>query len=127
MLALPMNALKQGLQMAADPSALPEVSNILYTAALGIGTAIAAAFAYFKKPKETSAGTEVAVVSAALFSDKTLITQLVASLDRVADIVEEHTECVEKLTALLDKDIQHRHDEQIIRAALAKHGISHQG
>lgn len=107
----------------ADVSSLPEVSNTIYTAALGIGTAVAAAIAYFKKPQQKTAEAEVAVVSATLFSDRTLIQSLVEALTRCANVVEKHTECVQDLHELIEKDVQARHEEQIIRAALAKHGI----
>jgi hypothetical protein len=100
----------------ADPSAVPQVTDILWT----VGGALAALFAgyaaYKKPPNTPDPSKDVAVVSASLFSDKQLIMDLLAALRGV----ERTLECTNEL---LEADAQRRHDEAIIRDALAKHGV----
>lgn len=93
----------------ASPDAVPEVANWILSLGVGAGTAIAAYISYLKKPKAPP-GKDVAVTSAVLFSDKALIERLVNA--------------IEKNNRLLEADAQRRHDEHIVREALAKHGIS---
>lgn len=97
--------------------AVPEVANWVSSAFIGVGLAVGAAISYLKKPKEPSSTKDVAVVSASLFSDKQLIQDLLAGLRGVERTLERTNE-------LLEADAQRRHDEQIIREALAKGAIS---
>lgn len=82
-----------------------------------VGGIVVAIIAYFKKPKEADTGRDVAIVSASLFSDKQVIMDLLAGLRGVERTLERTNE-------LLEADAQRRHDEQIIREALAKRGIT---
>jgi hypothetical protein len=97
--------------------AIPEVANWVSSAFIGAGLAVGAAISYLKKPKEPDASKDVAVVSASLFSDKQLIQDLLAGLRGLERTLDRTNE-------LLEADAQRRHDEQIIREALAKRGIS---
>ncbi|HUD28948.1 MAG TPA: hypothetical protein VMQ93_08765 [Novosphingobium sp.] len=101
----------------AGADAVPEVANWISSAAIGIGLAIGAAVSYLKRQKEPTSSKDVAVVSASLFSDKQVIMDLIAGLRGVERTLERTNE-------LLEADAQRRHDEHIIREALAKRGIT---
>jgi hypothetical protein len=86
-------------------------------AAGGVLGAAAAAFTAYRKPlNKPDPSKDVAVVSASLFSDKQLIMDLLAALRGV----ERTLECTNEL---LEADAQRRHDEAIVRKALAEHGL----
>lgn len=100
----------------ADPSAAPVVADWAVAACGGFGAIVAGFFAYRKGPSKPDPSKDVAVVSASLFSDRQLIMDWMTETRSLRKTLES-------TNGLLEADAQRRHDEAIVREALAKHGV----
>lgn len=96
-------------------SVSPAVADWVLSLGAVLGAAVAAFMAYRKAPNKPDPSKDVAVVSASLFSDRQLIMDWITALRATCKTLESTNE-------LLEADAQRRHDEAIIREALAKHG-----